>query len=394
MNFSFEVAEGFDSDVPSEQGVAVVGGGLGTGGFSTVFGGSSTYTRSGRRVQLAASAATAFKYYQRLERLDALSHGASLGLGLRLPKRGKFEITQAAAYSPSYLYQLFPQVNAPELGAPIPLNPDYQIDQRNSTSYSTRATVNYGSQRGTQFSTFGEYNVSAYENDAAVAGLETRSLGARLSRAITSRASFVSEYRYRTGEFEFAGSAHEHEARLGVEYSPPLSTSRRLSIRLNVAPAWIKMPESALDSLVPATTGYLFRLQGDASVSYPFRRNWLAAAAYDRGVQYLVGLSEPLLSDSVRAQVTGLISRRVDLSASAASFTAESGVPGSSQNLDTYTGTVKIRYAFTRSVAMYSEYLYYYYDQGQSSLVPGLPSVFEQHSIRVGVALFTTVLGR
>ncbi|MEO5739766.1 MAG: hypothetical protein ABIS29_04135 [Vicinamibacterales bacterium] len=401
LNFTFDVAEGFESDVPSEQGVAVVGGGLGTGGFSTLFGGSSTYARRGRRLQLAASASTAFKYYQRIERLDPLSHGASIGLGLRLPKQGKFEITQAAAYSPSYLYQLFPQVNAPELGALIPLNPDYQIDQRNSSSYSTRAAVNYGAQRGTQFSTFGEYTVTAYQNEAAredaaaVAGLETRSIGTRLSRAITSRASFASEYRYRTGEFEFKGSSQEHEARIGVEYSPPLSASRRLTIRLNAAPAWLKFPAAALATVVTATTDqYLFRLQGDGYVSYPFRRNWLAAAAYDRGVQYLVGLPEPLLSDSVRAQLTGLISRRVDLSASAAYFTAESGIPGSSQNLDTYTGTVKIRYAFTRSVAMYSEYLYYYYDQGQSSLVPGLPSVFEQHGIRVGVALFTTVLGR
>ena len=65
------------------------------------------------------------------------------------------------------------------------------------------------------------------------------------------------------------------------------------------------------------------------------------------------------------------------------------------QTLETYTGQVAIRYALKRSIALYSEYLYYYYDQrGQDQLAPGLPAVFEQHGIRVGVALFIEALGR
>ena len=48
-----------------------------------------------------------------------------------------------------------------------------------------------------------------------------------------------------------------------------------------------------------------------------------------------------------------------------------------------------------RSFALYSEYLYYYYDlRGQAGLAPGLPSVFEQHGIRVGFTLFVEPLGR
>ena len=89
-----------------------------------------------------------------------------------------------------------------------------------------------------------------------------------------------------------------------------------------------------------------------------------------------------------------MLSRHVDLSAAAAYFTGESGVPGSRQNLDTYTGTVKIRYAFSRSVGVYSEYLYYHYDQGLISVMSGLPRVFEQHGIRVGASLFVSAVGR
>ena len=66
-----------------------------------------------------------------------------------------------------------------------------------------------------------------------------------------------------------------------------------------------------------------------------------------------------------------------------------------SQALETYTGQVMVRYALKRSIALYSEYLYYYYDlREQDALAPGLPAVFEQHGVRVGVSLFLEALGR
>ncbi len=395
LNFALELAEGIDSDLPSEQGAAVVGGGWGAGGFSTLFGASSSYNHNGRRLQLAGSASTAFKYYQRLDRLDALSHGASLGMRLRLPKQGHFEINEAAAYSPSYLYQLFPQVDSPTLGASVPLNPDYRIDQTNSYSSLTRVALEFGSALGTQLTTSGEYQVTEYEDDASPR-LETRAAGARVSHAVSRSASFVLGYQYRTGEFGVAGPSQEHQTTIGVEYSPALSVSRRLNIRLNATPSWLRFPASTVGtSTAGEISPYLFRLQGDARVSYPFRPNWRAAATYSRGVQYLVGLNEPLLSDSVRAELRGLIARRLDLAASAGYATAASALSGASQELDTYTGTVKIRYALKRSFALYSEYLYYYYDQrGQSSLAPGLPSVFEQHGVRLGLTCFIEALGR
>ena len=65
------------------------------------------------------------------------------------------------------------------------------------------------------------------------------------------------------------------------------------------------------------------------------------------------------------------------------------------QNLSTYTGEARIRYALTRTFALYSEYLYYYYDLGgQAHLAPGLPSVYKQHGIRVGFMVFGQPLGR
>ena len=67
------------------------------------------------------------------------------------------------------------------------------------------------------------------------------------------------------------------------------------------------------------------------------------------------------------------------------------GLSAEKAQFETRTGQARVRYALSRAVALYSEYLYFYYDlRGQASLAPDLPSAFEQHGVRVGVMLFQT----
>jgi hypothetical protein len=88
-----------------------------------------------------------------------------------------------------------------------------------------------------------------------------------------------------------------------------------------------------------------------------------------------------------------VIGRRIDVSGLAAYATAVSAISRNTRNLSTYTGEARIRYALTRGFAVYSEYLYYYYDlRGQARLAAGLPSVYRQHGIRVGFMLFAQPL--
>ena len=397
FNVTFEAAEGYDSQLPLERQAAVVGGGLSSGGFSTLFGGSASFAQGGRRLQFVASASTAFKYYQELDRLDALSHGASLGLEVGLPSGGRFSIDEALAYSPAYLYQLFPQGEPPALGESIPLNPDYRIDQTDSYSSATRAALQFGSSRGTSFTTSAEYQVAAFQDETtALSGVDTRTVGASLSQAVSRRLSFSGGYNYRTGKVGFSGPSYEHEVPVSAEYSPALSASRRLNIRVTAAPAWLKIAPSALGiETSEPVPDYFFRMQGSANVSYPFKLNWEAGVTYDRSVQYVMGTTEPLLSDSIRVGLTGLISRRIDVTAGGGYASADSAQVGSRQELNTYTAGVKIRYALKRSMAVYSEYLYYSYDQdGLLNLAPGLPRGLEQHGVRLGFALFVEPLGR
>ena len=149
------------------------------------------------------------------------------------------------------------------------------------------------------------------------------------------RSSVVSaEYEYRVGELGLA-PLPEHRINLGGEYSRALSTSRRATFRFNISPSSLEISELTPNAPV---TGRVYRLQGDASVDYQFRRTWRASGSYLRSVEYVAVLTRPVFADSVRADLTGLVARRVDVSISAGYAAGDSALTRDSNQLETYYG--------------------------------------------------------
>ena len=212
---------------------------------------------------------------------------------------------------------------------------------------------------------------------------------------MTSSGRFIAGYDYHSGEFGLGGLTTEHGVTIGVEWSPALSRTRRATFRLDVTPTRVELPASALNgSSAGEADVQLNRLSSEASITYPFRPNWQTTARYRRSVEYLSVLGQPVLSDGGRVELTGLPARRIDLTASAGYVNAASAF-NSTQTLVTYTGQVAIRYALQRSLALSSEYLYYYYDmREQAALATQVPPRFEQHGVRFGVVLFLEPFGR
>jgi hypothetical protein len=397
LNFMAEIAEGFDSDLPPELASRIPTNVVQSGGFLTVFDATADYSHTVKRVRLAGSASTAFRYYQDLDRLDAISHTAGIGANVKLPKGGNLQFDQAAAYSPSYLYQLFPVDNSEILGGAIQPNPDYQIAETDSYLYTTRMELSFGSARGTQARVFGTLNRTDYQSQAATfADLDTYETGAAISHHVSPSGAFSAGYTYRSGEYGSDGRSEEHRLTIGAEYSPALSRTRRATFRVELTPTRFNGPQQPSDAIVanPVNANRFF-WSGEASASYPFRPNWTSTARYRRDTQYLSVLGQPTVADAARIELSGLLSRRIDLGALAGYATTASVLNETDQTLETYTAQVSVRYALKRSIALYSEYLYYYYDQrGQDLLVPGFPAVFKQHGIRAGVAFFIEPLGR
>ena len=406
LNFEFAVSEAFDSDVAVEHRARLLRSDSPVSGFSTMVMAFADYAHTRRRLQLGGSASTGFRYHQRLGEVTTISHSAGLGATVRLPKRATLHINQTAAYSPSYLYQLFPTspIAPPEEAIPVEL--DYQIEETESYFYGTRMSLAMGSTR-TQITTTAEYDHTNFQRDILLRpDLTTYAGGAKVSRRLSRDSRALIEYQYRAGQYWLDELTREHQATVGIEYSRPLSATRRATFRFTVSPGTLQLPEPVVQSIIAESTASepgeatpldrtVFRVGGEGSVDYQFRRGWVAEANYRRGVEYLAVLVGPLLSDAARVRLAGLITRRVDVAASAGYATGASALSRNPEKLNTYTGEIRIRYALKRSLALYSEYLYYHYDLGgQARLAPGLPTVFNQHGVRIGVMLFVPTLDR
>ena len=303
-------------------------------GWSTLFAASSDYARRGRTLEIAGTASSALRYYNETGRLETLSHAAGLGFAIKLPKRGNLRVDSTAAYSPSYLYQLFPVGTPPSLGASIPTNPDYRIAENPSYSYRTSAALSYGSRLGTMVTASGEFNRTEFEQQlAARSELEFYDTGATVAHALGRSGGFSAGYHYRAGQFGLGGLTKEHRVTFGGEYSTALSRTRRATFRLNLTPARLELPAAVPSGITGEPSGPLYRLNGDASIGYPFRLNWGVSATYRRQVEYLAVLREPVFSDGSSVELTGLISRRLDLSALAGYATGASARSSSQQEL-------------------------------------------------------------
>jgi hypothetical protein len=127
----------------------------------------------------------------------------------------------------------------------------------------------------------------------------------------------------------------------------------------------------------------------EAGLDYPLSRWWTARGHYKRGVEYVIDLPEPVFADSVNVAVDGLVSRRVDLSFSAGYSSGASLLSHASLMYDTYVGSAKVRYAFTRMIAVYGEFLRYFYDfRGTNQLAAGLPAGLERNGVRTGLSVW------
>ena len=282
LNLQLTMAGAFDSDVPPEFQSVAGRNDLLVGNRSALVAGSTEFERNRHSVQLFGDAATRFRYVQDLDQIAAGSQHGRLGLGFRLPHRGNLEVTQAGAYSPSYLYDLLPAVTPQPPGEAVPGSPEYQIDQTESLTYTTNTALTFGSARGTLLTTTAEYGFVNYKDPTI--GLPDRAtymVGTRLSKALSRKLAVSAGYDYEAGEFGVDTLSMTHRVTIGVEYSPPLSVTRRVTFRLDLSPSVFQVPESALPSVAD---GKVYPMQGEASVDYPFHLKWHVSAGFRRSV--------------------------------------------------------------------------------------------------------------
>ena len=225
-------------------------------------------------------------------------------------------------------------------------------------------TLGFGSPRGTRLTTTAKYSLTDFKKQlAAPPNLATSTVGAKLSRALSRTSAVSAGYEYSIAETGVGVITKSHRATMGVAYTPPLSVTRRAMFRIDVSTSVFESPASAPTGFAPtATARRLYPLQGEAGVEYPFRLKWRAGASYRRSVDNLPGLSGPMVANGARINLNGVIGRRVDVSVSGLYASTQSALVPGANHFGTYSGEARVRYALSRTFAVYSEYFHYSYD--------------------------------
>jgi hypothetical protein len=195
------------------------------------------------------------------------------------------------------------------------------------------------------------------------------------------------EYEYRIGNYGL-GLSNEHRVTGGIDYTRRLSSTRDAKFRVNIGRSMLEMPfvtaEGEVDDQVERTFA-------DASVAIELKRNWDLAGSVRRNIEYTPLFRQPVLSEGASASVIGLLTRRIDV-AGTVGYANGSAALNQANTVKTYTGDARVRFALTRSIGLFGEYVYFRYDMRSRELllIPNLPEVFHQHGIRFGLALWAS----
>lgn len=390
-----------DSDTPTEL-VGVVPTESQVGGFSTMLLGNAEYRYDGSRVQAGVTGDAAFRHYAELSEAQTTTYSFGAGLTAGLSPRTSLYANQSVAYSPSYLFGLFPDGQEPGPGDSTPIAPDYVVDDTESYAYATSLGLTRGLSPRSALSLGGDYRYTNYVNETSrLTDLDSKGVHATYSRNVSKNVALSVGYRYRTGTFGYAlpvlgadigATSDEHGIDFGVRYTKPLSATRSFSLDASLGPSTVSLPP-----LSEAVSGddRLLRGSGGIALGYQFIQNWQIRGAYSRRLEFIATLGQPVYADGISAELTGLPTARMEVSFSGRYSTGSSLLNVQNQLLDTTSASARMQFALSRSVAAYGEYIYYDYSFTRPVLsAPELSQRLERNGVRAGLTFWVPAFRR
>ena len=404
-NVSLILSSGFDAAVSGRQAVARQYFDPQSTAHANVVTGTGDYTWQGRTLTFRIAAASVGRHSRDTAEITPLNQSAAASVTSRLPWRSELRFEQQNGFSPSFVYNPFPEGEADQessgTGGDIAIPtvaPPFRNGNIEAYTSMSHLTLRHDVSRRTNVSIQAERSQSEYRGTEVpqpgiVAYAVTGLVGYRTTR--NTRATV--QYLARSGNFPYSGGpvttaiATESGLEIGGSYTPRLSPNRRLMFDAGIGSSLVDAPDASGD---PDRRVRSYRVVGQFGAAYSLKA-WEGTVRYRQGVEYLYGLTQPAAIRGFTLRLDGTITRRLDLLTSAAYTIGESVMNSTGPTFDTYTSSARLRYAFNRQIAMFGEYLYYYYYFSESSpLVPGIPRRLERNGIRGGVMVLLPVLGR
>jgi hypothetical protein len=362
-------------------------------GFYTGVSADLSYAWQGQRVQIGANGGTAIRHYQG-QGLVPVGFGGGFGLSAEFARRTRLFVNQSIAYSPAYMYGVFPELG---LTAGQVVGQGDPLSESQVYIYDTTANITRGISRRGSVEFLSNIRYSDFDESTNIyTDLLSWSVGGRYRQGITRYTQLRLGYIYRKGSYGFVGAARPtvlHDIDVGVDYNRALSLTRRTTFDFGVGSTIVNYPVGESSNQLQ------FRVAGAAGLNHQMGRTWQARLAYNHGIGFAEAFAQPIFSDAVTASLTGFFSRRVDFTANTGYSMGDVGV-GTGENVPpsefkAFNALVRVRVALGRPWALYGEYQYFNQDLGEVLIVPdGVPRDLGRNTVSAGLTFWIPVWRR
>lgn len=340
---------------------------------------SLMYAQHKRQSAFTLKGFSAVRYYPALQQVVTTTFGGGMTFDGRLTRSWRLQMSDDAGYSPFYQVMLAP--SAPGLAAPDAPAPsaDYAVSTQHAMQYAsfTGLTHSYSERSSLAFNYGGQYT-------QVLGGPDSRSqrAGVLFTRAMAKGFGVRLGYAYgvaMTGADPAALPIRNNDIDLGVSYGGAISPSSRTSFSFSTGSA-----------IISSGDGRHFRVTGSGRLLRRLSPMWTANLTYDRGLQVPDGATRPFFSDTLGANVSGYVSRRVRVRVQPAYSHGVVGFAGVTNSYDSYATSERLEVALGRRVALYAEHFYYRYQFASAVGLPGLLTEgSNRQGARVGLSLWT-----
>jgi hypothetical protein len=356
---------------------------------------SLDYSKRTGRVTFDFSGGTEYRYYGNVKEMTGFNWYGTAGFSAKLSSRTDFRATESASYTPYYSFAPFPGLSPPVPGDIAPISPDYPLLQQAATYYNSMASFEH---RLTPRSSIrADYFWSGVDYSNASQQYRNWNAGAGYSYKLTSHASARLGYHYRksVSSYYYQGQPiTAHDIDVGIDYNRALSFSRKTTFGFSFGTSIYKSfaPISA-DVTVPWQNQTHYVGTGNVFLNYQIGRSWNARLDYRRGLDYIMGFTDPFQSNVATASIGGFISPRQRFNAAASYNKGNVGVGYAGRNYDTYMAMANYQMALAKWGALFADYGYYHYVFDNTvPMPPGMYHGQDRQSVRGGVNLWLPLL--
>ena len=343
-----------------------------------------TLSKSGDKVDFGLSSGVSGNGYWLDDDRSIVPHAYVSGeMVAELGQQTFLEVKQQAIYSEYYRFQLFPTLLGPDDDGALIADPDIDLFEQPSFRYVGGASIEHQLNRRDSIRGAYGYSRVGYQSEA-LRDWESHRATIQYRHRVSSHMFFHFGYGYRTASSSSAGRRGRqlHDLDIGVDYSRALSLSRRTSFSFGTGSAVVVTDRLNVQGGDPLARLHLI---GNAVLTHELGRTWTAYAYYNRGFIFREGFDDPFLTNALSVGLSGLVSRRLDVSLIGHLVLAHQDV-GENNRYDSVVGSANARYALTRFLAAFAEFVYYTYEfEDDIILPPGYASALDRRGLRLGL---------